>query len=35
VFYHWLKTRHATGSVVRTVATSGLIDALARISAST
>ncbi len=34
VFYHWAKTRRAEGetggSVVRTVATSGMIDALAR-----
>lgn len=29
VFYHWLKTRYDRGSVVRTVATSGLIDAIA------
>ncbi len=29
VFYHWIKTRHNSGSVVRTVATSGLIDAIA------
>ena len=29
VFYYWLKTRYATGSVVRSVATSGMIDALA------
>ena len=28
-FYHWLRTRFDKGSVVRTVATSGLIDALA------
>lgn len=30
VFFHWLKTRHPTGSVVRSVATSGMIDAIAR-----
>lgn len=30
VFLHWLKTRYSTGSVVRTVATSGVIDALAK-----
>lgn len=30
VFYHWLTTRYKTGSVVRTVATSGQIDAIAR-----
>ncbi|MBC8104127.1 MAG: phosphoglucomutase/phosphomannomutase family protein [Cytophagales bacterium] len=30
VFYHWLKTRYDKGSVVRTVATSGMIDAIAR-----
>ena len=30
VFYHWLKTRYPSGSVVRTVATSGQIDAIAR-----
>ena len=28
-FYHWIRTRFDKGSVVRTVATSGLIDALA------
>lgn len=28
-FYHWIRTRYDKGSVVRTVATSGLIDALA------
>lgn len=30
VFYHWIRTRYSTGSVVRTVATSGMIDALAK-----
>jgi alpha-D-glucose phosphate-specific phosphoglucomutase len=30
VFYHWHNTRFQTGSVVRTVATSGMIDALAK-----
>lgn len=30
VFYHWQRTRFQTGSVVRTVATSGMIDALAK-----
>jgi alpha-D-glucose phosphate-specific phosphoglucomutase len=29
-FWHWAKTRYSTGSVVRTVATSGMIDALAK-----
>lgn len=29
-FYHWLKTRYSSGSVIRTVATSGMIDALAK-----
>ena len=28
-FLHWIRTRYQTGSVVRTVATSGMIDALA------
>ena len=29
-FYHWARTRYSTGSVVRSVATSGMLDALAK-----